>query len=352
MVLTTFFAATLAGQAVRAAALPAPAPTSATCGSQPYDTTQYSCTDGMLCPVGTNACGTSTSYACYDPSLYYCDGGQLAQGAAGSTSSSASSSSSSSTPADVSATGVATAVGSTTTSADGTTTSSTAAATATSSPISCGGAFLGLQITSDASAYLENVWVWTADHELDLTDHSQVSIYTGRGMLVESNTADGGVWMYGTAVEHNQLYNYQLSGARNVFMGLIQTETPYYQSAPAATTPFTPGLAGSSWNDPTFSDCTTSACEKSWGLRVVNSSDVLVYGAGHYSFFEDYTQTCIASNSCQDSVVSIEGSSGVTLLAVTTVGTANLLKLDGALAAPASANTDTYGCTFAMFAQA
>ncbi|KAJ1548953.1 hypothetical protein HK405_012437 [Cladochytrium tenue] len=315
-------------------------PTSSGCGS--FDPSAYTCTDGMLCPIGTGACGTAASFSCYDPSLYHCVGGQLEQGAASSSSSSSSSTTASSTSAESSTASA---------SASSTVSSSSASASATASTIACGGAFLGLQITSDASAYLENVWVWTADHELDLSDHSQVSIYTGRGMLVESNTADGGVWMYGTAVEHNQLYNYQLSGARNVFMGLIQTETPYYQSAPEATTPFTPGLAGSSWNDPTFSDCTTSACEKSWGLRVVDSSDVLVYGAGLYSFFDNYTQTCIASNSCQDSVVSIENSSDVSLFAVTTIGTANLLKLDGALAAPAADNTDVYGSTFAMFSQ-
>lgn len=37
--------------------------------------------------------------------------------------------------------------------------------------------------------------------DLDLSNHEQISIYNGRGILIES--ADGPVWMYGTASEHN-----------------------------------------------------------------------------------------------------------------------------------------------------
>jgi len=89
----------------------------------------------------------------------------------------------------------------------------------------CEGAFLLLHVTKQASIYLENNWFWVADHELDLADHSQINIYNGRGVLVESQ--NGPVWMYGTSSEHSQLYNYQISNAKNVYMALIQTETPY-----------------------------------------------------------------------------------------------------------------------------
>jgi glucan 1,3-beta-glucosidase len=80
-----------------------------------------------------------------------------------------------------------------------------------------------IHIKAGASAYLENTWFWVSDHELDLADHSQINIYNGRGVLVEG---DGPVWMYGTSSEHNQLYNYQVVNAQNVYMALIQTETP------------------------------------------------------------------------------------------------------------------------------
>lgn len=87
----------------------------------------------------------------------------------------------------------------------------------------CEGAFLMLHVTAKASIYVENCWFWVADHELDLADHGQINIYNGRGVLIESH---GPVWMYGTSSEHNQLYNYQLNDAKNIYMSAIQTETP------------------------------------------------------------------------------------------------------------------------------
>lgn len=86
----------------------------------------------------------------------------------------------------------------------------------------CFGAFLLLHIPDGASVYMENNWGWVADHELDLSDHNQVDIYNGRGVLVESSA---GVWMYGTAFEHSMLYNYQIANADNVYIGIIQSET-------------------------------------------------------------------------------------------------------------------------------
>jgi glucan 1,3-beta-glucosidase len=87
----------------------------------------------------------------------------------------------------------------------------------------CEGAFMLFHATQSASSYVENCWFWVADHELDLADHNQIDIYNGRGVLIESQNA---VWLYGTASEHSQLYEYQINDAKNVFMALIQTETP------------------------------------------------------------------------------------------------------------------------------
>ncbi len=44
----------------------------------------------------------------------------------------------------------------------------------------CSGAFLLLHVTEQADFYGENIWGWTADHEMDRLDHEQVNIYTGR----------------------------------------------------------------------------------------------------------------------------------------------------------------------------
>ena len=94
---------------------------------------------------------------------------------------------------------------------------------------------------------------------------------------------------WGTAVEHNIFYQYQLTNAKNVFMGMIQTETPYFQSNPNALLPY---AANPEYRDPTFTCAAGSkSCAKAWGLRIVDSSDVLIYGAGLYSFFDNYDQS-------------------------------------------------------------
>ncbi|KAG1800145.1 hypothetical protein EV424DRAFT_1265505, partial [Suillus variegatus] len=58
----------------------------------------------------------------------------------------------------------------------------------------CQAAFLGIHLTSGSSAYLEGAWVWTADHDLDTSGSSEISIFTGRGILSESH---GPVWLIG-----------------------------------------------------------------------------------------------------------------------------------------------------------
>jgi glucan 1,3-beta-glucosidase len=203
-------------------------------------------------------------------------------------------------------------------------------------------------VTSQASIYLENNWFWVSDHELDLKDHNQINIYNGRGVLIES--VKGPVWMHGTASEHSVLYNYQLNGASNVYMGLIQTETPYFQSNPNAMTPFT---ANSAFTDPKFSSsCSaknTAGCPKSWGLRIVKSTDVYVYGAGMYSFFDNYSQTCLATESCQDNMLSLESSSSIHLYGISTKAAVNMITLDGISAALSKDNTNTFCQTIAYF---
>jgi hypothetical protein len=102
----------------------------------------------------------------------------------------------------------------------------------------CMAASLLLHITKDSSGYFENVWAWVADHDLDnplnadayettdgipLNVQTQISIYAGRGVLIESQ---GPTWLYGTASEHSQMYQYQLLNASNIYLGHMQTETP------------------------------------------------------------------------------------------------------------------------------
>lgn len=89
---------------------------------------------------------------------------------------------------------------------------------------SCIAAFMSMYITKGASGvYMENNWLWTADHDIDDPNDTQITVYAGRGLYIESQA--GSIWLVGTAVEHHTLYQYQFANTRNMFAGQIQTET-------------------------------------------------------------------------------------------------------------------------------
>ena len=192
----------------------------------------------------------------------------------------------------------------------------------------CQGVFTMLHITpSSSGAYFENTWFWTADHSLDTGGSPQIDIFTGRGVLIEG---DGPTWLVGTASEHSVLYNYELNAAQNVWMGMIQSESPYFQPNPVAPQ----GISGSLASDPTFNCQADDTTCDSWGLRIVNSSSVYVYGGGLYSFFNNYGQDCLTDNpqDCQKNMVAIDGSSDVHLFSLTTKASVNMItENDGAI---------------------
>jgi glucan 1,3-beta-glucosidase len=93
----------------------------------------------------------------------------------------------------------------------------------------CKAAFMNMHVTRTGSGYFENLWLWTADHAIDQAGGQSIS--AGRGLLVESTDP---TWLVALGVEHNALYGYNVVNARNVFFGLIQVESPYWQPAPGA----------------------------------------------------------------------------------------------------------------------
>ncbi|TEY82442.1 hypothetical protein BOTCAL_0029g00310 [Botryotinia calthae] len=199
--------------------------------------------------------------------------------------------------------------------------------------LECRAAFMSMHITKHASGlYLENNWFWVADHDIDDPDLSQITIYAGRGLYCESKK--GAIWLIGTAVEHHTLYQYQFDSTRDIFAGQIQTETAYYQPNPVATYPF-PALT--EWNDPDFvSSCANSTgenCAEGWGLRIIDSEYVYVYGAGMYSFFNNYSTACSAQGNgeaCQARIFSLEGDSlNVGIYNLNTVGITSMITIDG-----------------------
>jgi len=114
----------------------------------------------------------------------------------------------------------------------------------------------------------------------------------------------------------------------------------------------------SSLSDPDFTNAeeTTATSANSnvdgWGLRVVSSSDILVYGAGHYSFFNTYSTTCSNQGNgeaCQGRIVDIENSSGISIYNLNTVGTTNMITVNGNDVAKYADNLDGFVDTIALF---
>jgi glucan 1,3-beta-glucosidase len=205
----------------------------------------------------------------------------------------------------------------------------------------CIGSFMQLHITKSSSGYFENVWLWTADHELDQSDHAQIDIYNGRGMLVESQ---GPVWLVGTASEHSQMSQYQFQGAKDIWYGAIQTETPYYQPNPTATVPFTK-------NDKYF-DPDMSKTSSAWAVRIVDSSSLWNYGAGTYSFFDNYDQKCVVGQNCQEHINEIESSSNINIFGLSTKASVNMISSGGKGLLTDADNRSNFCATLAIFAQA
>lgn len=58
----------------------------------------------------------------------------------------------------------------------------------------CVAAYMLMHVAPSASGlYLENCWLWTADHDIDSSDNTQITIYSGRGLYIESTA--GNIWM-------------------------------------------------------------------------------------------------------------------------------------------------------------
>lgn len=214
----------------------------------------------------------------------------------------------------------------------------------------CQGVFLMFHAsTQSGGILLENDWFWVADHDLEVNNQTQISIYSARGALIQSQ---GAVWLWGSASEHSVIYNYQFDNVKAVFGGFMQTETPYFQPGPLVPTPFSFNAA---YDDPTFTICPDGSdanevpCKDAWGLRVVNSEGVLIYATGFYSFFNNYSQVCTPLGNCQEYMIRIQNSQ-VHMYTVTTKAAVKMI-LDDRVGAPiiAADNHNVFGDTIAWY---
>lgn len=188
-----------------------------------------------------------------------------------------------------------------------------------------------------------------SSHDVEDPNLAQISIYAGRGLLVESKV--GNIWLVGTAVEHHTLYQYQFANTQNIFAGQVQTETAYMQPSPPAPGPWP---YNSALNDPQFNTATINGIPNNdgWGLRILNSKNVYIYGGGFYSFFNNYNTACSnqgKGETCQNSIVSIEGSSATSIYNLNTVGVHYAVSRDGTTTGIWSDNANGFVNTIALY---
>ncbi|KAF2153724.1 glycoside hydrolase family 55 protein [Myriangium duriaei CBS 260.36] len=198
----------------------------------------------------------------------------------------------------------------------------------------CWAAAMMLHITPSSTGYFENMWAWVADHDLDDPKNTQITVGVGRGILIESQ--NGPVWMYGTASEHSILYQYNFFGASNVFAGMIQTESPYYQGgafgmSPGiwADTPM-PGdpIFGKDSCDSTFGPL---KCDFAWAVIASGTTNLTIAGAGLYSWFDNYDQSvCVDKQNCQQRIFLDTGDNDALVLTnLVTIGAVEMLTNSG-----------------------
>ena len=122
---------------------------------------------------------------------------------------------------------------------------------------------------------------------------------------------------WGTAVEHNSLYQYQFANTQNIFMGFIQTETAYYEPRPNASQfqslpgPLSASLQATDPDFNSFCEDRNGTCKEGWALRILSTRDILCYGAGLYSFFNNHNTACsdVGVEDCQTQIFGVDSGS-------------------------------------------
>ena len=118
------------------------------------------------------------------------------------------------------------------------------------------------------------------------------------------------------------------------------------QNNPNSLSSFQPN---SRYSDPTFDECYQATCYKTFALRLFNSTYTFVYGAGLYSFFNNYDQGCLLTESCQILMVSLEQSEGIYMYALNTKAAVNMVEVDKVAIVPQAANPNGFCQTVAVF---
>lgn len=74
---------------------------------------------------------------------------------------------------------------------------------------------------------------------------------------------------------------------------------------------------------------------------ITGSTEIFIFGAGLYNWFQKYTQPCVDSQDCQQRVIKVERSAQVYMYNIYTIGTVEMISSAGNQPALAKDNTNT-----------
>lgn len=118
------------------------------------------------------------------------------------------------------------------------------------------------------------------------------------------------------------------------------------QNNPNALSSFTPQRE---WSDPMFEECYLPTCAKTYGLVVHNTTYLFNYGAGLYSFFNNYDTGCLITENCQQYMVQVDASEAVYLFGLSTKAAQTMVEVDGVSLIAEGSNVNTFCRTLAVF---
>ncbi|CAG8101452.1 unnamed protein product, partial [Penicillium nalgiovense] len=105
-----------------------------------------------------------------------------------------------------------------------------------------------------------------------------------------------------------------------------------------------PFIVGQFPADPDFTNCTATSttCPVSWALRIIDSSSVYLLGAGLYSWFSDYSQTCVDNDLCVDLAVGLVINNDIWVYNLVTKATRDMVSPAGEIPTYAAANKNEF----------
>lgn len=107
---------------------------------------------------------------------------------------------------------------------------------------------------------------------------------------------------------------------------MIQTESPYYQGSANTQAPAPFGHIFFD-GDTSFRSCgsATTSCNNAWALVVQNSASIYINGAGLYSWFQNYDESCVNTADCQEKMIYVHNSASLYLKHVITIGAVEMI---------------------------